>query len=326
MKSLFPALLAAGLLSGCVQISGTDTAQPGKGGTFCSGAAAAICAFANAPLKLASQIINLPDRPYPFKPLADDLRFVDATGRVWIAPEGILTDGASIPPIFTKIVGDPNRAEYRNAAAIHDSYCGIGNEDTPYFHTRNWQDTHRMFYEALRVGGTPDTRAKVLFSAVYMGGPRWSLTRPHPTVSTSGEVISTQGTDSYPGHDRDDLANVPTEELQAALGRVVAEIERSDPSLPEIEALVEREVRVLQVVNAPAHVPSGGYDHDGDDYGYGDDAYGDDAYGDDVDPGSTDQSVDPSLGDEGDPSFGSAGDDVSTPTTGAEDPGIADQL
>ena len=234
MKLLIAGLLAVSALSACQPAP--DRASFTDAG-FCSGAAGAFCAFVNAPLQLAADIVRLPRRPYPFHPLAKDLSFVDRQQRVWIAPKGILTDGASIPPVFVKVVGQPTDPSFVKTGAIHDSYCGIGNESSPFYHTRPWRETHRMFYEALRVGGTSETVAKTMFAAVYMGGPRWTLLRSAPVVSTQGTVEGSRSArDSV---DRLDLSHVPVASLQRSLSGVVAQIEAENPTIQEIENLVD---------------------------------------------------------------------------------------
>ncbi|EAQ04891.1 hypothetical protein OB2597_06395 [Pseudooceanicola batsensis HTCC2597] len=231
IRSLAP-LAACLALSACMQVSDDDRRDDSQ---FCSDPRSAICAFINDPLRLAQNVVRLPRRPYPFKPLAAELNFVDATGQLWVAPEGTLTDGASIPPAFVAVVGRPTSAPFAKAAAVHDSYCGVGNEGTTYFHTRPWRDTHRMFYEALRVGGTPERRAKTMYAAVYMGGPRWPFTRPDPLAGR--EVLSTRLARGR--IDNPQLGHVPEEALQQALSDIVDVIAATNPSLPGIEALVD---------------------------------------------------------------------------------------
>lgn len=132
-----------------------------------------LCRFIGGPLELAGQPVFLPNFPHAFLPTSAQVEFVDATGDVWTAPPQTLTDGATIPPIFAPLMGDRQSREYLMAAALHDAYCGVGNEDLPTFQTRAWEDVHRMFYEALLVNGTPSQKAKFMFAAVYLGGPRW---------------------------------------------------------------------------------------------------------------------------------------------------------
>lgn len=136
--------------------------------------AGAGCVFRNAPVRLQPVAVDLPGRPYRFFPTAAALTFVDGAGREWLAPKATLTDGASIPPVFVSVVGDPTAPEFATAATLHDAYCGIGNEAGAVYHSLPWQDVHRMFYDSLVVSGTPVRKAQLMFSAVWLGGPRWN--------------------------------------------------------------------------------------------------------------------------------------------------------
>ncbi len=170
------ALLVAGCTSG--DMPALDSASAPKVPTAsCEGKSAKQCKFINSPVKLSSKPLRLPDSPYPFFKTRNTLEFVNAEGKVWIAPAGILTDGASIPPMFVGFIGDPRSKEFMNAATVHDSYCAESNRNNPYYHAAPWQDVHRMFYDALRVSGTPPIKAKIMYAAVYLGGPRWKGVR-----------------------------------------------------------------------------------------------------------------------------------------------------
>jgi len=170
------ALLAAGCTAGDMPSleSGNAPAVPMAS---CEGQSASQCKFINSPVKLSSKPLRLPDSPYPFFKTRNTLEFVNAEGKVWIAPAGILTDGASIPPMFVGFIGDPRSKEFMNAATVHDSYCAESNRNNPYYHAAPWQEVHRMFYDALRVSGTPAIKAKIMYAAVYLGGPRWKGVR-----------------------------------------------------------------------------------------------------------------------------------------------------
>lgn len=167
------------------------------------------CTYENSPVKVVDDPIELPRRPYKFFPLAEPLNFHDARNRDWVAPRGTLTDGASIPPIFVSLVGSPTAPEYVNAAAIHDAYCGVGNEGGRNFHNGRWEDVHRMFYDALVAGGTPDQRAKVMYAAVWLGGPRWRTYQ--------------------------DLSLIPPATKRNAMRKAMKYVEENDPSLSQLE-------------------------------------------------------------------------------------------
>jgi lysozyme family protein len=93
--------------------------------------------------------------------------FVEESGREWPVPSEIIVDGASIPRVFWSLIGGPFEGPYRNASVVHDYYCDV--------RTRTWQDTHRVFFEAMRCSGVNDVRAKVMYYAVYRFGPRWTM-------------------------------------------------------------------------------------------------------------------------------------------------------
>lgn len=96
--------------------------------------------------------------------LVQPFAYIDSKGMSWEVPAGAETDGASIPKAFW-ITHPPFTGKYRSAAVIHDYYCRI--------QSRSWQDTHNVFFEAMRTAGVDDRTAKVLWGAVYNFGPRW---------------------------------------------------------------------------------------------------------------------------------------------------------
>lgn len=174
MSRIFLILSSFILLAACdparvSTASGPDVAAQ----EVCAKRGAGRCVFINGPVRLHQQPVKLPSRSALFYPMAADLEFVDGSAAKWQAPEGTLTDGASIPPLFVAMLGDPASREYAPAGAMHDAYCGLGNENGPNYHARPWQQVHRMFYDGLRVAGTPEKRAKLMFAAVWLGGPRW---------------------------------------------------------------------------------------------------------------------------------------------------------
>ncbi|MDS4025502.1 MAG: DUF1353 domain-containing protein [Candidatus Contendobacter sp.] len=97
--------------------------------------------------------------------LENKLRFTDNSNVVWEAKAGLETDGASIPPFFQPFVGKPFDESFIKAAVIHDHYCDR--------HVRPWRQTHRVFYEGLIDQGVSQAKAKLMYFAVYLGGPKW---------------------------------------------------------------------------------------------------------------------------------------------------------
>lgn len=211
----------------------------------CEARATKNCAFVNGPVRLASKEILLPGHKLPFYKTVEDLDFIDSESQNWGAPAETLTDGASIPPIFIRLIGAPTSREFINAATVHDAYCGSGNEERAYYHTASWPKVHRMFYDALRVGGTPKTKAQIMYAAVYMGGPRWanvaqvSKSINTPLISFSTKSFGASASKNL--HQR----GVPADIMVAELGRVKSYIQTNAPSIEALEHhLQTREIRI----------------------------------------------------------------------------------
>jgi hypothetical protein len=96
--------------------------------------------------------------------LQEPYAFVDPVGTEWDVPDGYKTDGASVPAALWAFY-PPFTGNYRSAAVIHDYYC-----DTM---ERSWQDTHKVFYYAMRAANVDEQTAKIMYTAVYLFGPRW---------------------------------------------------------------------------------------------------------------------------------------------------------
>lgn len=186
-----------------------------------AGGEEAVCYFVNSPVMLSETAVNLPQQANPYWQLVNELGFVDSQGRSWVAPEKTFTDGASIPDIFIPIIGERDDPSFVNAAVLHDAYCGAGNENMPQYHSLPWEEVHRMFYNSLRVNGTNEIKAKVMFAAVYLGGPRWD----EPKRS---------------------FDSVPKEILIQEMKWCIEFIEKKNPSIDEIkEWMRNREAGIL---------------------------------------------------------------------------------
>ncbi|MDA7425773.1 DUF1353 domain-containing protein [Thalassococcus lentus] len=240
--------LALGL-SGCAVLTLEDLESVDGPSVTCATNASGGCRFNLAPLRVLDTPVTIPRRPYKFFPTAEQLRFVDARGRQWVAPPRTLTDGASIPPIFTAIVGDPTSETFINAAAVHDAYCGVGNETGANFQNGRWEDVHIMFYDGLVAGGTPDLTAKLMFAAVWLGGPRWNTTF--------------------------DLSHVPVDRKQQAMRETKAFIESTDPEFKKLLRYL-RKWQNLMLAEFPSPRAEGyGYDQSASGGGIGLDGIGD---------------------------------------------------
>lgn len=97
--------------------------------------------------------------------LLAELTFFDPNEERWVVPADAQVDGASISKLFWSAIGGPFEGKYRDASIIHDWFCDI--------RTRTWQETHRVFYEAMIVSGVAVRMAKVMYFAVRWAGPRW---------------------------------------------------------------------------------------------------------------------------------------------------------
>lgn len=148
--------------------------------------------------------------------------YYSQNGTAWPVPAGIIVDGASIPQILWSLIGGPFEGLYRNGSVIHDYYCVIK--------SRSWQDTHRMFYDAMRCNSVDALKAKIMFYAVYRFGPRWdpagalSFALPAPYQGVSQAVPSPVASQSF---------DAATTEADVSL------IVERDLSIEEIVALVD---------------------------------------------------------------------------------------
>lgn len=96
--------------------------------------------------------------------LIEPFGFIDPAGEEWHVPEGYRTDGASVPAALWALY-PPFTGNYRSAAVIHDYYCELK--------LRTWEDTHKVFYFAMRAANVDEKTAKIMYGAVYLFGPRW---------------------------------------------------------------------------------------------------------------------------------------------------------
>ncbi|QYX55914.1 DUF1353 domain-containing protein [Roseovarius sp. SCSIO 43702] len=258
MKALFPLLVAGASLSlmACdvLSVRPSEPDVPAVAATCERGDAN--CRFINSPVQVdRSRPTRIPSRTAAFYPTLNELQFLDGGRQRWIAHEGIITDGASIPQIFVGIVGEPTSQDFTNAAALHDAYCGIGNESGPNYHAAPWHDVHVMFYDALRVGGVPEIKAKVMFAAVWLGGPRWAGTRqPAQPALAFAAARNVAGTPGFrPG------AHDPAR-MQAAMRRIRTFVEETNPDLQSLVAFITEEENGLAAGSSTAAggAPGGG--------------------------------------------------------------------
>jgi hypothetical protein len=109
--------------------------------------------------------------------LIENFGFIDPREEEWHVPKGIHVDGASIPRPLWSLVGSPFTGKYRDASVIHDYYCDV--------RVRPWRSVHAVFYDAMIASGVNAARAKLMYAAVYYGGPRWPDSTVHNNKVTA---------------------------------------------------------------------------------------------------------------------------------------------
>lgn len=97
--------------------------------------------------------------------LLSDFTFVDSKGSSWNAKKGAVINGASIPRQLWSAVGSPFVGDYRRASVVHDVHCVL--KQKPH------KEVHRMFYDAMMCDGVAPFRAKYMYQAVRLFGPKW---------------------------------------------------------------------------------------------------------------------------------------------------------
>jgi len=101
------------------------------------------------------------------------------TSHVLICPDGIMTDGASIPRFFWRVIGHPMQLPYVKAAIIHDAgYLGVlrwfsqtGNTWIEKAYTR--KDVDDIFLSLMEQLGLSWWRRRAMYLAVRLFGGRY---------------------------------------------------------------------------------------------------------------------------------------------------------
>ena len=103
--------------------------------------------------------------------LIHEFGYQDSSGTRWTVPKDTKVDGASIPPAAWPFIGGPWEGRYRAASVIHDYFCDK--------RTRTMAATHKVFHQAMLTSRVEKWRADVMYTAVKIGGPKWSDTVVH---------------------------------------------------------------------------------------------------------------------------------------------------
>lgn len=149
--------------------------------------------------------------------LLSSLTYLDPQGERWIAPEGSIVDGASIPQFAWSVIGGPFEGKYRKASVIHDVAC--------VEKRRPWELVHETFYQGMRASGVSETTAKIMYAAVYHFGPRWQA--------------------QY------ELTKVPQQEVDSAVNRLKAQADKD----ARVQVAVARKYTATLPAAAPGATP-----------------------------------------------------------------------
>lgn len=197
-RTLLPALAVS--MSACVTSGGNAPTDPVEFGTF------------DAPVRAewgedGREMLLLREAVFRDKPQSI----------IWTAPRGARIDGASVPRVFWSLLTGPYEGLHRDASVNHDYECCVK--------SRPWREVHRMYYDAMRARGESAARAKLMYFAVYMFGPRW------PAKGEESAFLAQQATRRQ-GFTEGDAA------------RAKALFERADDmSLDDIERLTPQSLR-----------------------------------------------------------------------------------
>jgi hypothetical protein len=166
--------------------------------------------------------------------ILQDVHYYAPDERDWFAPKDSVVNGASIPKAFWSIIGGPFEGKYRNASVFHDVACDQ--------RKAAWQDVHQMFYNAMRCSGVGESKAKIMFAAVYEFGPKWT-----PQKSGSHGRFPASGTKPTLNH-----VTQPTKDQVQRLNEWV---EKQNPSLETIKA--EAHAKAAPVARPPTKAEAG---------------------------------------------------------------------
>ena len=122
----------------------------------------------------------------PCRSLIGSFAFLEAaTGLGWEAPDGTLTDGASIPR-WARIIGEPEYPAFVRAALIHDHYVRRKVRTSP--------QTHAVFRRILLASGVDAVRANVMYVAVQVWNPWWKLNYSPEVCDTVANCVRNDAT------------------------------------------------------------------------------------------------------------------------------------
>lgn len=110
-------------------------------------------------------------------------------GKIWV-PVGYVSDGASVPRLFWRVIGHPFSPLFIRPALIHDIRCEF-KVGTP-------SDTHDQFLETLRREGVSRQRSAVMHRAVKHFGTTWGK-REQISEDDLMQIVLTRAWGAYDG-------------------------------------------------------------------------------------------------------------------------------
>lgn len=122
--------------------------------------------------------------------LTEHFRYKDSKKGEWEARKGDETDGASIPSWAQSFIGLPFDPSFIKAAVIHDHYCKR--------QVRNMFETHWVFYDALISSGVTERKAKIMYAAIMIGGPKWIFVKQGEPCSKGANCVQSLATLNLP--------------------------------------------------------------------------------------------------------------------------------
>lgn len=140
--------------------------------------------------------------------LIEEFIFMDDDNFEWVAPAGHKINGASIPEFVWSAVGSPFVGDYRRASVVHDVECDLKRH--PH------KKVHRMFYDAMVCDGVSLFRAKYMYQAVRLFGPKWG-----EQLETLGSNLS--GIESIDKGILNQNLDLSIDELEAKLDKILGE-------------------------------------------------------------------------------------------------------
>lgn len=108
--------------------------------------------------------------------LLEDLVYIDTDGKRHIVHAPFMTDGASIPRFFWRVVGHPFSTDYLVGAIVHDYYCQYAEK----LHQSG------LTFEASQVRERGDKLFKEIL--LFLRLPSWKVTAMYSAVRSVGKA------------------------------------------------------------------------------------------------------------------------------------------